>query len=455
MAVLDNLSGFEFEDVVEDVFRNLGYENVRQADRRADEGRDVLMEEVVDGTRRAIVVECKHTDTVGRPVVQKLHSAIATFDFDGPKRGMVVTTGRFTKPARGYVEDLEQKNDPYPIELIDGEDLREIADDVGLDLYNGRIEILCDETLRPYDPAASLNAPVEEAIEDIQNIEPADLPTPHAAVTFRPVVEVTAETDAVFETSVGVIHRIDDRTQFVIHADRGSPRVAESDVASLVSENFHATVELEDEAIRGPFDTVTEQRFGQTETEYKDWAVDRLQTAHTTTVTYTGDNNVTYNKTCEPKRSDISVQSIEPVYLPEVRQTTELGEYTYPYEYYAAGPSRVTTEDGFHRCVHCETAGSGEAYTYCTNCGAIGCGDHIKTERLTDEPVCTGCAITERFAFKTKYFYNEENLDAFREEYAAMGPHQKVLENPPLAGGGILLTLVVLAIGIFIISGGI
>jgi len=31
MAVLDDLSGFEFEDVIEDVFRNLGYENVRQA----------------------------------------------------------------------------------------------------------------------------------------------------------------------------------------------------------------------------------------------------------------------------------------------------------------------------------------------------------------------------------------------------------------------------------------
>src|SRR6056297_4023465 len=93
MAVLDNFSGFEFEDLMEDVFRNLGYENVRQAAKTADEGRDILMEEVVDGTRRAIVVECKHTETVGRPVVQKLHSAVATFDFDGPKRGMVVTTG--------------------------------------------------------------------------------------------------------------------------------------------------------------------------------------------------------------------------------------------------------------------------------------------------------------------------------------------------------------------------
>ena len=153
MAVLDNLSDFEFEDVVEDIFRNLGYENVRQTDRRTDEGRDVLME-----------------------------------------------------------KDLDAKDDPYPIELIDGEDLREIADDVGLDLYNGRIEILYDETPRPYDPAASIITPLEEAIRDIQSIDAANLPTPHAAVTFQPVVEVTAETNAVFETSVGVIHRINEPT---------------------------------------------------------------------------------------------------------------------------------------------------------------------------------------------------------------------------------------------------
>ena len=47
----------------------------------------------------------------GRPVVQKLHSAVATFDFDGPKRGMVVTTGRFTDTAEEYVTELQQNND--------------------------------------------------------------------------------------------------------------------------------------------------------------------------------------------------------------------------------------------------------------------------------------------------------------------------------------------------------
>ncbi|TKX47282.1 restriction endonuclease [Halorubrum sp. SD690R] len=452
MAILDDLSGFEFEDLIEDVFRNLGYENVRQAEKTADEGRDVLMEEVIDGTRRAIVVECKHTGTVGRPVVQKLHSAIATFDFDGPKRGMVVTTGRFTDPAQEYTNRLQQNDDPHPIELLDGEALREIADEIGLDLYNGRIEILCDETLRPYDPATDVDAPVKERFRDIENIEAADPPEPHSTVTFRPVVAVTADTNAVFETSVGVIHRINDRTQFVVHADRGHPKVADDDVATLVIENFHAAVPLDIGQLTEVFDDVEERRFGQTQTEYKEWAVDRLQDYHTTTVTYTGDNNVTYNKTCKPNLSDISVQSIEPVYLPEVRQTTELQEYSYPYEYYAAGPSRVTLEDGIHRCVHCETSGIDETYTYCPNCGAIACRSHIETERVEGEPVCTGCAVTERFALKPKYFYGEQNLETFREEYAEMPLHEKAMENPLLAGGSVVAALL-LIIGLLVIGG--
>jgi len=452
MAILDDLSGFEFEDLIEDVFRTLGYENVRQAERTADEGRDVIVEEVVDGQRRAIVVECKHTDSVGRPVVQKLHSATATFDFDGPKRGMVATTGRFTTPAQEYATRLQQSDDPHPVELLDGEDLREIADEIGLDLYNGRIEILCDETLRPYDPAAGVDAPVEEAFRGIENIEAADLPTPRSDARFRPVVAVTADTNAVFETSVGVIHRINERTRFVVHAERGQPQIAADDVATLVTENLHATVELDTDRFGEAFDEIEARRFGHTQTEYKEWAVNRLQDHHTTTVTYTGDNNVTYNKTCEPNRSDISVQSIEPVYLPEVRHTTHIQEYTYSYEYFAAGPSRVTAGDDINRCVHCATSGVDETYTHCPNCGAIACTSHTKTERLEGQPICTGCAVTGRFALKPKYFYDEQNLEAFREEYADMPLHEKAMENKLLAGGSVVATLL-LVVGLLGIAG--
>jgi restriction endonuclease Mrr len=446
--LLDELSGFEFEDVVEDVFRNLGYENVRQAERVADEGRDVIMEEVVDGTRRAVVVECKHTDTVGRPVVQKLHSAVATFGFDGPARGMVVTTGRFTGPAREYTEQLREAGDPHPVELVDGTDLREIGEEVGLDLYNGRIEIICEETLRPTDPTVGLDAPVREAFRDIENVDAGELPTPDSRAEFRPVVSIRADVDAVFETSVGVVHRVDETDRLVVDAARGRPSVLDGSVRRLVEQNRRQATELDEERFAEQFDTMDVERFGRTETEYKEWAIDRLTRRHTTTVSYTGDNNVTYTKTCEPAGSDISVGSISPVYLPRVRQSVELQGYGYPYEYYAAGPSRVTVEDGIHRCVHCSRSGTDTEYTYCDNCGSINCPDHIRTERLEGTPVCTGCAVTERFAFDTKYFYDEGNLEQFRTRYEQMPLHEKAQENLPLVVGALVVVVLVLLGGL-------
>ncbi|GAA0682654.1 hypothetical protein GCM10009020_34930 [Natronoarchaeum mannanilyticum] len=43
--------------------------------------------------------------------------------------------------------------------------------------------------------------------------------------------------------------------------------------------------------------------------------------------------------------------------------------------------------------------------------------------------------MTERFALKTKYFYDEDNLETFREEYVVMLLHEKAMENKRLAGG--------------------
>ncbi|ELY54038.1 restriction endonuclease [Natronolimnohabitans innermongolicus] len=437
MAILDDLSGYEFEDLMEDVFRHLGYENVRQSRRTADEGRDILMEEVVDGRRRAVVVECKHTETVSRPVIQKLHSAVATYDYDGPVRGMVATTGRFTDPAREYAADLGANRDGG-VELLDGRDLREIGDEIGIDLYNGRIEILCTEALRPTHPTAGRDGPVFEAVGEIDNLEPATIPTPETGVSLEPTVTVRAETDATFETSVGVIHRIDEANELVLHADRDAPRVADGEVRDLVTTPAATRIDLADADLESTFDSVERRRFGQTETEYKEWAIDRLRQAHTTTVHYTGDNNVDYEKTCQPSRSDVSIREIDPVYVPHVRSRLSLGEHDYRYAYYAAGPSRTTTTNDLHECVHCDAAGTSETVTYCDNCGSINCEEHTKTERLEGDPVCTGCAVTERFALKMKYFYDRENLEAFRAEYDEMAIHEKAMENVPLAVGTVL-----------------
>ena len=458
MTVLDDLSGFEFEDVMVDVFRKLGYENVQKAPRVADVGRDIIMEERIDGTRRAVVVECKHTATVGRPDVQKLHSAVATYEYDGPKRGMAATSGEFSGPARSYVESLRQTDDPYPIELFSGRDLREVAEDIGLDLYNGRIEILCERTFRPFDGPADVERPLREAFDTVANIDAASLPDPTLGVEYLPYVRIDAAVEAVFETSVGVVHAVDEREALVVCADETGPRIAPSGTAALVRDPPEEPVALdpseepvsldpsaesggaEERRVADPFEDHSVARFERTETEYRDWAVDRLRRAHATTVRYTGDNNVTYTKECEPTESDVTVEDVWPVYLPRVTASLELGAYEYEFVHDAAGPARQTVSDGVRRCVQCGTSGPG-TYTYCENCGSINCADHVETERLVGDPVCTGCAVTGDFFFSTKYFYDEDNRAAFRTEYEAMPLHQKALENRPLVAVAVVLAL--------------
>ena len=434
MTLLDDLSGYEFEDAVASLFRAHGYDEVRVATRVADEGRDITMR---DGDE-AVVVECKHTATVSRPVVQKLHSAVATYDYDGRKRGTVVTSGRFTGPAEEYAERLRENGDPHPITLIDGADIRRLGEAVGMDMYNGRIEVLCEETLDVDDPAAV----VRERFEAIENAPPRSaIDAPRVSVRLRPAIDVETRTQATFETGVGVIHRVDRRDHLVVEADRDGPRLAPADCAGLVGGETVPVAELET-----AYDAEAE-RFGDTEAAYREWVKTTLADRLATTVSYTGDNNVTYERECRPSPRDVDLRVVEPIYVPRVDAAVDLGEYTHRYVYDAGGSKHAGRVDDIRRCVHCDADGP---YTYCDNCGSVNCETHTREERLTGDPVCTGCAVTDEFFFATKYFFDERNRDTFREEYEAMPLYRKPLENPKLvaAVGVVMVLLVVVALSL-------
>lgn len=61
--------------------------------------------------------------------------------------------------------------------------MREIANEIGLDLHDGRIDIRCDELLQTYDPATNINTSIRGVSRDIQNIEGTDISKPHLQVT--------------------------------------------------------------------------------------------------------------------------------------------------------------------------------------------------------------------------------------------------------------------------------
>lgn len=99
---LDGMDGFEFQHFVAHLFERIGYgkgEEIRQA---RDAGQDIIVRSV-DGS--TIIIECKHhpRGIIGRPTVQKLHSAVITAK---AKKGFVVTTGHFSLEANSYAKSL-------------------------------------------------------------------------------------------------------------------------------------------------------------------------------------------------------------------------------------------------------------------------------------------------------------------------------------------------------------
>lgn len=185
MPLLDDLSGLEFEATMTTAFeKHDGYHNVRQTPQTGDEGRDILMRENVNGHERSVVVECKHKDQIPRDDVQKLHSAVITHDYPGPTRGMVVTSGRFSPPAKDYVQKLQTDGDGTNIELVDGDQLSEIATEIGMDLRNGKIKLVCQHTLPPVAPTGDIETPIGEQVEAIANIDAHERPASESTIRF-------------------------------------------------------------------------------------------------------------------------------------------------------------------------------------------------------------------------------------------------------------------------------
>lgn len=280
-------------------------------------------------------------------------------------------------------------------------------------------------------PVGTPERVVYEAFEAVENApHRADLPSPTVAVRYRPVVDVEAVTRARFETGGEVAHRIDSRDHLVVDVDADGPRLAPDDVVDLVGVE---AVPLADARAEHGGEVGA---FVGGEIDYREWVTERLCERLAEDVTFTdadGEPDVT---TCRPSPADVSLRSLRSLYVPRVEAVVELGSYRHRYAYDAAGDRHAVREDGVRNCDNCETAGADAAiYAYCEHCGSISCEAHVLTERLTGDPVCTDCAVPESFPLTTKYFADEAARAAFREQYAAMSPTEKLREHLPCFGG--------------------
>lgn len=433
MTSIEDSPESEFADTVASLFRELGYEAVPdglrgQGNSPVDTADAVAT--IRDG-ETAVLVALVQDETVDRPIVESLHRSLPDVEHRGPTRGIVVTGGRITESARSYVRGLWEHGDAYQVELIDADDLRALGDTVGMTIADDREGLTCDHTLPVGEPANV----VYEVFQTVENAPSrAEIPEPDVDVLFEPIVDIEARTQATFRTAAGVVHQVDHRDHLVIEADRSGPRLGPESLVSLVGvEPVALDVEREPGMPVG--------RFGRTEDAYREWVTETICDRLETDVTY-ATNDGTTTRTFRPGPDNVRLGQVRPLYVPRIKTSVELGDHVYHYVFNAAGDRHAARVDGIHGCVRCDGEGP---YTFCRLCQGINCSDHVETDALTDEPVCTECAVSDEFFLATKYFVDESNRDEYRDQYAEMPVYRKPLTNPRLvAAAAVAVVLFVL-----------
>lgn len=110
---LRDIDPYEFEKIVGNLFRKLGYK-VEQTPKSNDKGKDLIL--IKKGQK--FLVECKRyssSNLVGRPELQKFFAAIIE---DKAELGYFVTSSDFASTSKSYIKDIGHK-----IKLINGSEL--------------------------------------------------------------------------------------------------------------------------------------------------------------------------------------------------------------------------------------------------------------------------------------------------------------------------------------------
>ena len=303
VVLLDDMDGFEFERFVAHLFERLGFGKAEEILKTGDAGRDIVIRTPDGGL---IIIECKHhpEGTIGRPVVQKLHSAVITAQ---AKKGFLVVTGQFSHAATTYARGLEP-----PIELVDSRILYDMAKRAQIRLLKKGEKTAVYHILPPSQELVE-----QKAIDHIigHALSQPNTPRQLAKTTvikthFTPAYLLEYSLHENFSTTVGIIHRVHiDRERILLEGQDGSfidPRLARIVTSSSMVENSRPQAQ----------GNVSSGSFKLGYSDAKRIGIKHIKKHHTTTVGYYGANNVRYTKTCVPHVSNVLVQSLTQVYLP-------------------------------------------------------------------------------------------------------------------------------------------
>ncbi len=435
--MIDGLDGYQFEELVAKIMKKKGYKDIKVTSKSRDVGKDIIMK---NQKGEIILVECKHQNFVGRPVIQKLQGAMShEGDLHQSKEvmGIVVTSGNFSREAIDYNKEIKQK-----IELIDGAKLKKLCNELNVVILNGKVQIITNESFRNID---------KESAEDLAKRGYSKIywskeqsPIIKSELELSPACFIKYNVNFDTHTSVGCIDTYSNSGGLAMDGITGE------DLDKDATEFFFSG-KIDPEEIEKQ-DEKDKIQFEFTENDIEEHAINEIIKEHTHNVNYTGNNNVGYSKTCIPKKRDIDIKQFIPIYLPIWINEINIQKQKYKQEFYIKGNNQFYIEDTLRKCKICEKEEDNyEDMSICPDCGRIVCHNHVKIDYLDKEtPICEIHAKPLKLWIQNKYFAKKENLNEYNELWNHMGFFKKLYEDKIALGlsigGGLFLLFILLMI---------
>ncbi|WP_198293662.1 hypothetical protein, partial [Acidithiobacillus ferrooxidans] len=307
-----------------------------------------------------------------------------TFKHSYEKKALVCSTGGFSIQATTYAKEVHD----IKIELWDYEKIKSVAKSCGIYVYSKRKgEARPVYTIQDRPNTTAHNYIRENFVSRLHsfpknNIEVATIS--ELQTTIIPAIRVNITVKKDFSTSVGLIHRIDYNKEFFYALNGGLP----SEANSYWLKSSKSKLPL------SPDNPTYHKLFEWNESKF---AHDlQLKTADllTTTVSYHGNNNVSYDKFCEVSPKDVK-RSFDYYILKIKKYKITIGFHEHVLEV-ADDLSRdwiVTEYGGFNFGVVDFFKGKGQI---CNDCGQI-------VPYKQSPVICTDCqksiCATHRFIY--------------------------------------------------------
>lgn len=375
---LDTMDGFDFESICARIFEKLEWGKVERIGMVGDGGRDL----VIHQQSGSIVVECKHQPktSIGRPIVQKLHSAVIS---TGAIRGIIITTGKFSKEAIEHAKLLSKKT---PIELYDFSQFSQLAREAKIKLvYDGK-----DATIFrfPILDIPDIKEKLRKRLEDFQSYpaSPFELmkliPTKlFLSPSYIANVNICQE----FATTVGKIHTINEKNKFLLFSNEGG--LFQADWIDFLK-NATLTEFRESPTIACP---IYREKFYLHTTTLSNNIKNEIIRALSPYVSYVGDNNVSYTKHCKIGPRSISLNDIKHVLLPFYGINFKCINQEYPCELFL-NDNQVKLKKRLDLCTCkiCNHSIEGKKLL-CNDCGNI---THSPKFFSSESYICKNCKKT-------------------------------------------------------------